>query len=734
MNSLLVFTLLLGFASPALAQELSSREKTQLEHRLRAQKISEAISIDGKLDESSWDNAPVASDFIQSEPKEGAPSAEQTEARVLYDSQNLYIGVYAHDAGVRHVVVSDLKKDFDLAAGDSFDVILDTFHDQRNGYIFSTNAAGAKSDAQMINEGRETNASWDGVWYVKTNFVDDGWIAEIAIPFKTLKFREDSIQTWGMNFHRNLRSNLRNEDSFWSPVPRIYDIQRVSLAGTLEGLEGIKPGSNMRFKPYVTSSVAQNGTTGARKGDADFGFDAKYGVTSGLTWDFTYNTDFSQVEADEQQVNLSRFSLFFPEKREFFLENSGIFRFGGGEIGLGGGQGGGAGGRAVGRDVFFFSRSIGISSTNEAVPILGGTRLTGRAGPYEIGLLNMQQRAYGKDGATNFTVGRMKYNLMANSDIGVLMMNKQVSGSSRFNRVFGSDANLRFGQTTTVYAFFLKSSVPGVDGDTMYGRLAGQYQDRTWQFKAEYNDIQSNFIDEMGYVPRRGIKKYDGEIRGVYRPKSKTVRQVVPHVVINYITDPSGHIDSKFIDYHILATLQNGASMEIGQGPTIEVLTKSFTLNNGQNIVPAGTYNSYEYFFFFRPDPSRRFQPNGRFAVGPFYTGYKHSYMVGENLRLNHKFNTSLSYTYNNISLADGRYKTHLLSTRVNYSFSTSVFLNALVQYNSDQRQWSSNIRFNVIHHPLSDFFLVYNERRDSLSGNLMDRALIAKVTYMFQR
>lgn len=728
-----------------LAKDDINYETARLDRRLKAVHVSEKITIDGRLDEPVWADAPLAAGFIQSEPKEGQPSSERTEVRVLYDNQNLYVGVFAHDSGVAHLVISDLKKDFATEANDTFDLVLDTFHDQRNGYVFATNAAGAKADSQMINEGRETNSSWDAVWYVKTTVVDDGWIAEMAIPFKSLKFREAAVQTWGLNFHRNLRSSVRNEDSYWSPIPRQFNLQRVSLAGTLEELEGIKPGSNIRLKPYITSSFAQNGSTGVRKGDGDMGFDVKYGITSGLTWDFTYNTDFSQVEADEQQINLTRFNLFFPEKREFFLENSGIFKFGGGDPGPGGGGGGGGAGgggagtsgriNSVSNDVFFFSRNIGFAN-NQAIPVLGGTRLSGRAGAYEIGFLNMQQREYGNIHATNFTIGRLKHNIFANSDVGVMIMNKEVQDSSRFNRVYGTDANLRFGQAAAVNAFVAKATSPGIDSDNLEERLSAAYQGRTWTMKSSYTNVQSNFVNEMGYVPRPGTQRLFSEVRPNFRPRrNKLVRSVSPHVVLDYLMDRHGNLDSKYIDYHLAVTFQNGAWIEIGRNPTAEVIPKSFTLNNGKVVVPAGAYNYYDYFVAFRPDSSRRLQtPSGRWGAGPFYGGYKHTYTLSETLRVNHQFNTSLSYTHNNISIPGGRFRTNLLTSRVNYSFTTSMFLNALVQYNSDSRQWSSNVRFNIIHRPLSDFFLVYNERRNSVTGDLLDRAIIAKLTYMIAR
>src|SRR5262245_26769184 len=722
--------LALGLVAPAKSD--INYETAHLERRLKAVKISEKVTVDGKLDEAGWATAPVAQDFLQSEPREGEPSAELTEVRVLYDNQNIYLGAYLHDSRVKDIVINDLKKDFSSDGTDTFEVVLDTFHDERNGYIFGTNPGGAKADSQMINEGRETNSNWDGVWYVETSIADDGWIAEIAIPFRTFKFREGEFQTWGLNFHRNLRSGGRNEDSFWAPVPRIYNLNRVSLAGTLEGLEGIKPGSNIRFKPYAISSYAQNKLRDISKGDADVGFDVKYGVTAGLTWDFTYNTDFAQVEADEQQINLTRFSLFFPEKREFFLENSGIFRFGGGCGFFGGG---GVGGRInqAPNDVFFFSRNIGLSSTNEAVPILGGTRLTGRTGPFEIGLLNMQQRGLGSSLPANFTVGRLKQNIMANSDVGVMYMDKEVKDSPYYNRVAGADANLRFGQYTTVTGFVAKSSTPGISSDDMEGKGSFQYTDRAWNAQASYQVIQDNFTNDMGYTPRKGIRRYNSNVRRTFRPNN-SIRQIYPHIVIDYFSDAAGNFDSKYVDYHFPIAWQSGAEIETGMNSTVEVLKKSFTLNNGTNVVPAGTYDMPDYFFFYRPDSSKRYGPSFRIGMGPFYTGYKHTYTLNQTLRMSHHFNAAVNFTHNNISLADGHYKTNLVSTRVNYSFSTAVFLNALVQYNSDAHQWSSNIRFNIIHRPLSDFFLVYNERRNSLTGDLTDRALIAKVTYMIQR
>ena len=411
----------------------------RLERRLSAVRTDAAIELDGRLDEPVWRTAPVAKDFVQNDPREGEPATFDTEVRMVFDGDALFIGVVAKDADPGAIIVNELKKDFNTGASDTFHFVLDTFHDARNGYQFAVNPAGARWDAQMTNEGRENNANWDGIWDVKTRIADDGWYAEIRIPFKTLKFSPDDEQTWGVNFQRRLRRF--NENSHWAPLRRIHQVSRVSMAGTVEGLRGIRPGSNLRIKPYVSTSGGQNGPGAAIIGDFDGGIDAKYGVTSGLTWDFTVNTDFSQVEADEQQVNLTRFSLFFPEKRDFFLENSGVFQFGAGDRGGGGANGGRQ--NASQDMILFFSRQVGLSAAGDAIPILGGTRLTGRAGGTSVGAVNIQQRAQDASPSINFSALRLRRDILRNSDVGMMALNKDQSGTG-FNRVLGADANFRF--------------------------------------------------------------------------------------------------------------------------------------------------------------------------------------------------------------------------------------------------------------------------------------------------
>jgi Domain of unknown function (DUF5916)/Carbohydrate family 9 binding domain-like len=726
-------------AAPVAAKP-SDANASQADRRLPAVRATGPIVVDGVIEESAWTDAPVATGFLQSEPHEGEPASEETEARVLYDDEHLYIGAFIHEADAHEILVAELKKDFDIQGSDVFEVVLDTFHDERNGYLFAVNAMGARWDAQMVNEGRDVNGNWDGVWSAQTRIVRGGWTVEIAIPFRTLRFPAAGPGSWGINFLRRIRH--KNEDTFWAPIPRIHQITRVSLAGTLDGLQAVRPGRDFRLKPYALGS-ANRGTEATRTGDMQAGLDAKWGVTTGLTWDFTVNTDFSQVEADEQQVNLTRFNLFFPEKRDFFLENSGVFQFGPGDqrgMLLGGGGGGGGGGRtnSLADNVLFFSRQIGLSSDGDPLPILGGTRLTGHAGQYSIGAMNIQQRARGEFAATNFTAVRLRRNVLANSDVGAMMLNKAAAGGA-YNRFAGADANFRFFSNFNVNAYagktFSPASVVGTTGSDTIWRGGFAYRGRLVDGRASYSSLGQRFNDELGFIPRTGIDRLDAAYGMHFRPKAVSgwLREIYPHWQMVNITKPgAGAFDSRFIDYHLPFTLQNSTFVETGVNANVEVLTDDFEINPTRGIiVPPGRYEYNEYFILATTDRGKRLSFNARYGAGPFYDGQKQSSAFGGQVRASARLTAGVNWSRNVVDLQNGAYTTDLIASRVNFSFSTRMFLNALLQYNTDANQLSANVRFNVIHRPLSDVFIVYNDRRDSVNGVVLDRALVAKVTYL---
>jgi hypothetical protein len=734
----LALVLLLASALDAAAQTSQNGgidyDTARRDRRMQAAQAQGPIVLDGKLDEASWAGAPLATGFVQNDPREGEAATFDTEVKLLYDDRALYIGVFAKDPEPGQIIVNELRKDFNTGSADGFQVVIDTFHDERNGYQFAINPMGAKWDSQMSNEGRDNNANWDGIWDVGTRIGEDGWYAEIAIPFKTLKFGPEAMQTWGINFQRRLRR--LNENSYWSPLRRIHQLSRVSMAGTVEGLQGLRPGANIRVKPYALANLNKLAGVAVDK-DYDAGLDVKYGVTSGLTWDFTVNTDFSQVEADEQQVNLTRFSLFFPEKRDFFLENSGVFQFGAGNTGGGGGANGGR--QNASQDmIFFFSRQIGLSPTGDSIPLLAGSRITGRAGGWSVGALNIQQREKDLSPSTNFTALRLRRDILANSDIGVMMLNKDPQGSDH-NRGFGADANFRFFRDFTLNFAAAKSATPAEripgSGDDFYSKSSFGYRGNVWETRGMFQTIGARFNDEMGFVPRVGVDNAEGYLGAHLRPKRfrRWLRETFPHFQIeNFTRRNGGGLESRYMDWHWPITLQNSTFIEVGINPNVEVIDDRFTINSRRRIfVEPGRYEFKENFILANTNSAAPFSMNLRYGNGEFYDGYRRNYTLGGTFRMNQHLNLSLSDQINDIDLTSGSFVTHLVTGRVNYYFSTKVFVNALVQYNTDTNQWSSNVRLDIIHRPLSDIYLVYNERHDSRSGAMISRAVIAKMTYL---
>ena len=401
---------------PAFAQSGTTQvdyDTARFDKVVTAIRIDEEISLDGHLDEAAWDIAIPATDFAQQFPRPGEPSRNRTEARFLYDDDNLYVGAILYNVNPDNIVINELTEDFNQGQSDAIGVVLDTLGDQRSGFVFFVNPAGARKDGQIANDGQSDNFDWDGVWDVGVSQNGEGWIAEFRIPFKTLRFSNSPSQEWGLQMDR--RVSDQREDSHWSPLPVRYRATRVSMAGTLRGLEGIRQGRNLKVKPFAVAGFTQTRAGGDPLGDwntgqnYDGGLDLKYGITQSLTLDATYRTDFAQVEVDQQQVNLTRFNLFFPEKREFFLENAGTFNFG----------------PRRERDLIpFFSRRIGLSDQGTPIPIVGGARVTGQIGRYDVGVLTMKTESTATTPSNTYTVGRVKQNLLTNSWIGALVTNR----------------------------------------------------------------------------------------------------------------------------------------------------------------------------------------------------------------------------------------------------------------------------------------------------------------------
>jgi len=721
--------LVLGLAASAHAQ---TRVLTSPDGRRRvtAVQTSTPIAVDGRLDEDVWSRARPARDFVQAEPHEGQPATEATEVRIAFDAQALYVGVTCHDRDPSRLIVNDIRKDFAPDDQDSFEVMFDTFADRRNGFVFVTNPRGAKSDTQMSNEGRDVNPNWDAVWTVAARIDDGGWTAELRIPFKTLRFESSARPVWGINFARRIRR--KNEIVYWSPVPRAYSIYRASLDGNLQGLPaGLNPGRNLRIKPSVTGGTTRATGGSGFTGDAQVGLDLKYGVTPALTLDVTVNPDFAQVEADEQQVNLTQFSLFYPEKREFFLENSGIFYFG--DIPRNR--------RAVTRFrppeeelLLFFSRRIGLTDDGQQIPIYGGGRVTGIAGGFGVGVMTMQTEAQNGLPSTNYSVVRARHNVLQNSDVGAIFLQRQSTGSGDFNRVGGIDANFRFG-ALSVNSFLAKSDTPGQRGRDWTGKGSIGWEDDTYHFQYSFLSIGDNFRDDIGFVRRTGIRKQFVDSGVHLRPewlRRHRMREIHPHARLNYYTDSIGVKVTTNDHIGTSLHLENGAVFEVAVNPRFERLTSDFDIRPDVTI-PPGAYGWNEYQLVAESDHSRVLSASLRYTGGGFWSGTQQTVNTALTFKPSYRLLVDFGLQRNDITLhvPEAHFVTTLAQLRAAYSFSTRMFLDSLLQYNTSTNQFNANVRFNLIHHPLSDLYVVYNEQQSTVGEVTPGRAFIVKYSHM---
>lgn len=680
----------------------------------------EGIILDGVLQEGAWPKAQPATGFIQSEPRPGQLASQPTEVRILFDEDNLYLGVSCLDDNPQGPVVKSLRVDFSSSDEDSFEILLDPFASGRDGFLFIVNPSGAKRDEQISNGGREVNASWDAVWDVKTRVTPAGWTAEIRIPFKTLRYPKGAGRPWRINFGRHIRRH--NESTYWSPLPRQFDIRQVHLSGMLEGLsaEKIRPGRNVQVTPYVVSSAIQNNGDTSTKGDV--GGDIKYGLTSGLTLDLTVNTDFSHVEVDQQQVNLDRFRLSFPEKRDFFLENSGVFEIGSVRL---------SAGLPDPEDALvFYSRNVGLSPEGQPVPILGGGRLSGRMGQYSLGLMSIQTDRMGSQEAENATVLRAKRDLLERSYVGGFYLSR--TGSERAaNRLYGFDGLYQPRRDLTFSGHFAKSQTPGVRGDDWMFRTEALY-DASWlTFRNKFTEIQDDFRNDLGFTLRHGVWIERLEVRPRLRPPRRgIIREIQPYVSMRFVAGPRAGMVYRQHSLGFDVPFQNGAFLRIRRRNFFERLEENFRIRSGITI-PTGDYHFNDYGVEFTSDRSRALSGNARWYDGDFWNGEKASWQLGGRFEPNAHLSTEVSYSRDRVRLRAGAFTTSLSRFRIQYSFNTVTSLDALVQYNLEDQSVTSNVRFNWIHRPLSDLFLVYTEERPTSGAAPVNRVFTLKYTYL---
>jgi hypothetical protein len=709
---------------------------------VKAVRLTQPLRIDGVLDDPLYQDVRPMSDFIQVEPDAGTGATERTEGWVAFDADNVYVSFRAWDSQMDRLVATEMRRDNgNIWSGNDIIVfIFDTFNDRRNSLSFTVNALGGRSDGQVINE-RQFNADWNPVWDLKTGRFDGGWTLEASLPFKSLRYRPGSEQVWGFNAMRVKRS--KNEISTLSRVPPAQGQQGVEqpiFAATLVGIEAPAAGLSLDIKPYVTSNVNSDLNASPQvvnAGGADFGVDAKYSVTQNLTADLTYNTDFAQVEADQQQVNLTRFSLFFPEKREFFLENAGTFSFGGVPVGsLNAGS--------SDAPIFFYSRRIGLNSV-ATVPIDGGGRLTGRVGRYTLGMLDIQAADDDRTGSlrTNFTVARIKRDIFRRSSLGLMFTNRSVSPlGGAANRAYGADATFAFFQNLQMDSYWARTG----GGDTPIGIGAGDdtsyrahlnYTGDRYGLELERLSIGDQFNPEIGFVRRRDMVRDFAQMRFSPRPKRRgAIRKFVYLGAIEYIENTLGRLETRKRSGEFALEFQNVDRLSVNYTNEYQFLPAPFRIG-GNVVLPVGGYQFDTLRVNYNMGQQRTISANLTAEVGSFYDGNKLTLSAARGrMPFGPRVSVEPTYSFNRVTLIEGDFMTHLVGSRATFTMTPLMFVSALIQYNTGTSAVSTNARLRWEYQPGSELFVVYNDERNTLTPGLptlSNRAFIVKVNRLFR-
>lgn len=701
---------------------------------VRAFRVRSPLRIDGRLDEDVYRTIQPISDFIQQEPDEGQPATEKTEAWILFDEVNLYICARNWDSEPEREIANELRRDNgNILGNENLTVAIDTFHDRRNGYVFQTNALGALRDMAVTDD--QQNQAWNGIWQVKTARFEQGWTVEVAIPFKSLRYRGSGPQSWGINLRRLVK--WKNEFSYLSLVPAALGtggISRMASAATVVGLETPAQSKNLELKPYAVASSTTDRAGASpfdNRGQANAGLDFKYGVTRSLIVDATYRTDFAQVEEDLQQINLTRFSVFFPEKRDFFLEGQGIFDFGGVQAGNSPGD----------VPLLFFSRQIGLSQ-GQAVPVIGGVRLTGRAGAFSIGALNIQtdDKPSALALATNFSAVRLKRNLLRRSNVGVMATRRGPAlnslGSNAPSYTTGVDATMLFFKSINFTSYYALTSTPKPRGDTVFGSsYRGRFEYNADRYGAltEHMLIDADFKPEVGYVRRRDIRRTFGQLRFSPRPRhSESIRKFTFQGSLDYVTDaPAIELQSREASGLFRIDFQSSDQFSTEYSREYELLPSRFAIAPGV-IVPAGGYSFSTGRVSYSLGQQRRVSGRLSASTGSLYGGTKSDASFSGRWGVVPQFSLEPSLTLAWGSLPYGDFTARLVGSRFTVTPSARMSISSLVQFNVDGKTLTASARLRWEYIGGSDLFVVYSDGRDTRNAGfpgLLNRTFAIKAT-----
>jgi len=680
----------------------------------RVTRTSAALTVDGMLDESVWSQAGIIADFVQQEPDVNQAPTQRTEVRVVVGEDAFYFGITCQDS--QPVTARERRRDNPLIDDDRFEIVLDTFHDHRNGYHFAINPLGTQYDALTTDEGRDLNVEWDERWWSETRVTAQGWTAEIKIPFTSLR-SDRNLDTFGVNFLRFTRRT--NEKVLWTAWDRDFQFLQVSQAGHLTGVDGIQTGLKLRIKPYVLGGMRRD-SAGANARVADVGLEvAKFSLTPALTAEITANTDFAQTEVDEAVVNLTRFPLFFPEKREFFLERAGIFEFG-----LGGRRGG-----QFERNVqMFFSRRIGLTADRRPVPILGGAKLVGRTAGVDLGVLAVQTGSLGQTPGSNYVVVRAKRNVFARSNIGPFFSNRQ-STPGEYNRVAGLDATFTVFKNTDIQGFLARSWTPGKNGNSYAGRAKYNWFTNKYELFVEQLYVGPDFQHDVGFIRRSDIQRSNAAAVWQPRPGVLGIRYFAFRAEGTYLTDTAGKLLTREQIFQASSRWQSDDSFRVNTTTTLDRLDRSFEIARGVTL-PPGDYHYREQFVEGESGGKRLVSGRLRYGAGSFYSGHRQYVRMTPTFRPADVLSIEASYEWNDVTLRQGAFTTHVLNTRANINLSNRWLTTALVQYDSASRRQILFARLNYIYRPGDDVFVVVNRSTDRGTGRPAEYLVLIKMTY----
>ena len=692
--------------------------------------------IDGRLDDPAWENAiPYKEYFFQQEPLDREPSSQKTEIRVLQDEKNLFFGIQCYEEDPSRIFATVKRRDGNFLSDDALELLIDTFQDKRNSYAFGTNPFGAKVDAIISDEGNHINKSWDCIWRCRTAKNDSGWAVEMAIPFKSLKYKKGEHVDWGLNITREIKH--RKEVTYLVPIPRGLGHNgkfKGSLFGNLKNIKTPPRDLNLEVQPYFRVGREQVYESDYDKTSADAGLDVRYHITPQLTMDLSYQTDFAQAEADEEVVNTTRFNINLKEKREFFLENAGLFTFGSTPS---------AGGTLVGissysREFLLFnSRSIGIVD-EQRIPLTGGAKLAGRAGRYSLGLMSMQSKRTMLEGGpvepeANFTVFRVKRDLFTNSNIGMMVLNKQ-SSSKAYSRVLGGDAFFSLTPELSVNGSLARDFSPDYDSDNWAGDV-GIILNKEWiDVSLRHTHLDSLFNPEMSFITRENIRKTDFTASLTKWINNGSLKSISMINDVDYTTDHHNTLVYRQHRTNFELTLTSEDYFYYGLHRSYDYLPEQDDILE-RIIIDPGKYKGIHHHLQFRTYRGRKFSGSIQYRWGDNYGGRSNTLYIGNNTKLTDSFNLELGYSYENLNQRNGSLHAHVLSARWTYSFTTDFFIKYYVQWNSVEKRVSSNLLLDYIYSPRSHIYLVFNENRNTLEAALHrvnDRMILLKCTYLW--